>query len=167
MTIPSQVILHDRVLRESETFRPDGIALIESNHRAIYVFESCIGKVTDKVGVWNWVNQPVAIFYQPDPALVPENGSHHFGIYRQRTLDGLPAQVMICNAISCAEPFTGIVADNGDIIYSRYRHDMRTSPDGSVWIDGGRDYTRHDPTKGKLITMQMHREYLYEVIDNG
>lgn len=162
MNIPSQSIVHLRVQRESELWRPDGIAMIEKNHRAIYVFESCIGKSTDKPGMWNWINQPVSIFYQPDPAMVPEGGSHYFGIYRQRRVENLPQEIMICNAISCAEPFTGVVADNGDIIYSRYRHDMRTSPDESVWIDGGRDYLRYDG-KSKLIGLQMHREYLYEV----
>ena len=158
--------VHQRVTRESEIWRPDGIALIEKNHKAIYVFESCIGKDTGKQpGMWNWLNWPCAVFYQPDPAMVPEGGSQYFGIYRRRSHEELPADIMICNAISCAEPFAGIVADNGDIIYSRYRHDMRTSPDGSVWIDVGRDYSRYDPTKGKPIMLQMHHEYFYEVVD--
>jgi hypothetical protein len=37
---------------------------------------------------------------------------------------------------------TGVKADNGDVIYSRYRHDYRTSQDESVFIDGGRDYLK-------------------------
>ena len=157
--------VHERVTRASETITPKGIALLEKSRHAIYVFESCIGEATDKPGIWNWLNWPCAIFYQPNPILVPEGGTPYFGIY-SRKLDevtGDPGGSFICNAISCAEPFQGIVADNGDIIYSRYRHDMRTSPDESVWIDGGRDYSRYDPTKGTLIGLQMFKEYLYEV----
>ena len=36
----------------------------------------------------------------------------------------------------------GIVADNGEVIFSRYRWDYRASEDKSVFIDGGRDYTK-------------------------
>ena len=54
-----------------------------------------------------------------------------------------PSKLMICNAISAVEhPIWGVVAENGDVIYSRFRHDYRWSPDKSVMIDGGRDYTR-------------------------
>ena len=45
------------------------------------------------------------------------------------------------------EPITGIIVDgeNGqEIVYSRFRHDMKTGIDGeeSVGIDGGRDYVK-------------------------
>jgi len=39
-------------------------------------------------------------------------------------------------------PIIGVVADDGEVVYSRYRHDYRSSTDGSVTIDGGRDYLR-------------------------
>jgi len=52
---------------------------------------------------------------------------------------------MISNAISAVEePFFGILAENGDIIYSRHRHDFRESDDKTVFMDGGRDHMRHD-----------------------
>jgi hypothetical protein len=50
--------------------------------------------------------------------------------------------LIISDGISATETFVGIVAENGDIIYSRFRHDYRTSEDKSVSIDGGREYTR-------------------------
>jgi len=69
----------------------------------------------------------------------PVSNSRYFGIYRHP----LNNSIYICDGSSVEElDFTGITADNGDIIYSRTRHDFRTSPDGSVWIDGGRDYVR-------------------------
>jgi hypothetical protein len=50
---------------------------------------------------------------------------------------------MICDAITATqEDIWGVVANDGEVIYSRYRHDYRTSKDGSVMIDGGRDYTK-------------------------
>ena len=35
----------------------------------------------------------------------------------------------------------GIVADNGDIIFSRHPTDYRVSDDGSVWINGSGEHT--------------------------
>ncbi len=61
---------------------------------------------------------------------------------------------MITNAITATETIiTGIKAQNGEIIYSRYRHDYRESKDGSVFIDGGRDYTRH--SGGELVELKI------------
>lgn len=61
---------------------------------------------------------------------------------------------MITNAITATETtITGIKAQNGEIIYSRYRHDYRESADGSVFIDGGRDYTRHGD--GELVELKI------------
>ena len=53
-----------------------------------------------------------------------------------------------------------VMAANGDLIYSVYRHHYHMSPDGSVFIDGGREYTRTnmdavlytlEVKKGKLV----------------
>ncbi len=153
--------VHERVLRESETFTPEGIAITEKKHKARYILESCIGVSQDTPGMWKWLNWPVAVFFQPDMARVPEGGSRYFGIYH-RTMDiDLPATSYICNAISCIEPFTGVVADNGDIIYSHYRHDFRRSPDKSVWVDGGRDYLRYDG-KSEVIGLKIVQGFIYK-----
>ena len=141
--------------KESEIFKPQGIDTIMKKYKALYVCETCIGAPANKPGMWNWLNWPCAIFYQSDEALVPEGGSQYFGVYH-RTMDlALPPTAYICNAISVTkENIVGIVADNGEIIYSRYRHDYRVSSDKSVWIDGGRDYTRYSG-KGNLIDLHI------------
>lgn len=139
------------ILIKSELFTPEGIAKIEAMKKAVYVCETCLQDVNH-----NWVNNPVAVFYNLDPANVPEGGSRWFGMF-WRVTTGLRAedghQLFITNAISAvANPIIGVQAENGDIIYSRYRWDYRTSPDGSVWIDGGRDYTRWGGS-GKLVML--------------
>ena len=61
-----------------------------------------------------------------------------------------------------------VVAANGDVIYSRYRHDYRHSPDGSVWIDGGRDYTRSGVPTGEwdaFVTLRIVEDKLIIVED--
>lgn len=69
----------------------------------------------------------------------PVSNSRYFGLY-QHPMSG---SIYICDGSSIEDlEITGVIANNGDVIYSRTRHDYRYSPDGSVWIDGGRDYTR-------------------------
>ena len=46
----------------------------------------------------------------------------------------------------------GIVADNGDVIYSRYPTERRTSDDGSVWIRGS-DTSSTDPQRRCTLTI--------------
>jgi hypothetical protein len=145
------------VLTKSERFDEDSIARIEEKYEAKYVCETCI---KNRHG---WVNRSVSIFYQPDPSKVPEGGSQWFGLFFARWgfvgMDA-PRRLMICNAITAVEQdITGIVADNGDVIYSRYRHDYRWSPDKSVMIDGGRDYTRHN-MGGELVTLRIVEDKL-------
>lgn len=60
---------------------------------------------------------------------------------------------------------TGIVAADKEIIYSRHRHDYRTSTDGSVWIDGGFSYTRTNKPEC-LIALRIISGKFYHVEDN-
>lgn len=59
----------------------------------------------------------------------------------------------------------GVIADDGEIIYSRYRHDYRTSTDGSTFIDGGRDYVRGG-THGRYIQMKVIDGEFYQLEDH-
>jgi hypothetical protein len=107
------------------------ISKIEQRYRAKYVFESQLKLRSDQ-----WSDFSAAVFYAEEPH--PE-GSNWFGIWVR---DG---RFMISNAISAAEePFFGVLADNGDIIYSRHPRDLRESDDKTVFIDGGRNHCRHD-----------------------
>jgi hypothetical protein len=107
------------------------IAQIEARYRAKYVFESQL-----KLRSYRWSDFSAAVFYAEEPH---PQGSNWFGIWRR---DG---RFMISNAISAVEqPFTGVLAENGDVIYSRSPRDLRESDDKTVFIDGGRDRCRYD-----------------------
>ena len=84
----------------------------------------------------NWSEDNCAdIFYQAVPPI--QGYSNYFGlIYRNHNLYILSGASAVVGVIN------GIQAEDGEIIYSRYRHDYRTSTDGSVFIDGGRDYVK-------------------------
>lgn len=103
---------------------------VEKQKNARFVCEVCCRTKSGE-----WAEEPIAVFYQEVPPN-PEY-SHYFGLFiRGDSLYITGGQ----SAVN--DPLIGIVADNGDVIYSAYRHDFRTSPDKSVWIDGGRDYVR-------------------------
>lgn len=147
-----------KILNESEIFSAESIARIEKMKHAKYVCETCLrGKGS------GWVNMAVAIFWNKDPANIPAGGSAWFGLYYRVDpylgveLDGDPQrQLMITNAFSATEkPIIGVVAVNGDVIYSRYRHDYRKSPDGTAMVDGGRDYLKTGPFGLGTVELQI------------
>jgi len=106
------------------------IAKAEAHYNARYIGQMCL---RTKDGMW--ANEPAEIFYQDVPPV--EGYSHYLALFVRGR------QLYVTSGESAASgSITGVVADNGAIIYSRYRHDYHTSSDGSVWIDGGRDYTR-------------------------
>lgn len=114
---------------ESEYSNVFDIKKVEEIRNAKYVGDFCI-----KTPNGNWSDMPVAVFYQETP---PEGYGHYFGLF---TRNGSP---LICDASSTVGiPIAAVQADDGEIIYSRFRHDFRTSRDGTVSIDGGRDYTK-------------------------
>lgn len=111
----------------------DGIVKVENKYGAKFLGPYCIRDKRE-----SWSEQPVDVFYQPNPD-TSKGHSEYFGIY----MDALAGSVYICNAQTAfSEPMTGIVADNGQVVVSRWRHECRRSLDGSVTIDGGRDYVR-------------------------
>lgn len=119
-----------RIRNESELLTPDQIVAIEAEKNATFVCEACI-----KVGS-SWENKPSAIFYCPTPH--PVSHSHYFAVTRD-----ILGSYVVTNGQSAADVIIiGIIAQNGDIIYSRYCHDCRTSEDGTASIDGGRDYVK-------------------------
>lgn len=112
-----------------ETTLPISIKKAEELKDAKYIGDFCL---RNKSGGWS--ESPVAVFYQPNP---PKNFSKYFGLF----LAG--DNLFITNAESAfAEPIQGLVGSNGEVVYSRYRHDFRSLSDGSGAIDGGRDYVK-------------------------
>jgi len=108
-----------------------------------------------------WTDAPSAIFWQetpPDPTF-----SHYFALFRKMVL-GLngpeDGPLYIASGQSAVDdPLTGIVASNGDVVYSAYRHDFRHSPDQSVFIDGGRDYVRCS-VPAKMVQIKIVKDKL-------
>jgi len=111
------------------------IELAEKKYNATYIGDFCLDVNHNSDKPKNWTEQPFAVFWQENPQ---PGHNHYFGLYIR---DGF---VYITNATSAAEGhWDGMVADDGEIIYSRFRHDFRESTDHSVIVDGGRDYFKH------------------------
>ena len=106
------------------------IAKVEAKYNAKFVGQFCL---KDKHG--NWVNNPADVYWQATP---PQPGySNYFALIVQGgTLYITGAAIVESTIIDAVE------ADDGEILYSRYRHHYINSKDGSCFIDGGRDYTR-------------------------
>lgn len=131
-----------------------GIKHFEKQYPSTYVADLCL---KDKYG--NWANEPAAIFYQETP---PQPGfSNYFAVVVREQ------QTFITSGESAvSEPIIGIQADDGEVIFSRYRHDFRNSTDKSVFIDGGRDYTKHN-NPARLVEINIvDGEMLVKPIDN-
>lgn len=105
------------------------IKVFEKEYNAKYVLETCL-----KYKDGGWVNSPAAIFYTEK---AHPKGSNYFAVYYDGSTlmitDGLPA---IKDVI-----FFGLEAE-GEVVYSRYRHDNREGKNGA-FVDGGRDYFRY------------------------
>jgi len=107
---------------------------IKERYPGTYIADLCI---KDKYG--NWLNQPAAIFYQENP---PHGYSNYFAI-----LHNPMGSLVITSGASAVEgEIVAAIAENGQPIISAYRHDYKLSDDGSVFIDGGRDYLRTNTT---------------------
>lgn len=122
-------------------FGKEGIQKIEYQYNSKYMGYWCI---KNSKGEWN--EQPVDIFYQPEPD--HEKGhTNYFGMFHRN------GHVMITDGESAfSVPITGIATDTGEVLVSRYRHDC-VMKDGYM-IDGGRDYLRLGE-KGKIITIKV------------
>jgi len=120
-----------RILTDCSFLSEKQIEKIAGKYNATYVFESQL-----KLRGGNWSDFSAAVFYTEIPH--PE-GSNWFGIWDNA------GKYMISNAISAVEePFFGILGRNGDVIYSRHRHDLRETDDKSGFISGGRGHAGHD-----------------------
>jgi hypothetical protein len=105
-------------------------AVAEEKKNAKYVGDFCL-----KTAHGTWAEQPVALFWQEKPPV--EGYSNYFGLFM------VGGDLYITGGQSAVDVIIdGVIANDGEIIYSRYRHDCRFSKDGSAMIDGGRDYTR-------------------------
>lgn len=107
------------------------IKKVEVKYGAQYIGDFCLKDVNG-----NWSDRPAAVFYQPNPNKALGH-TNYFGLIIQN------GSLYITKGDSAfEEPIGAYLASNGEIIYSRFGHDFRTSSDGSVTVDGGRWYGR-------------------------
>lgn len=121
--------------------------LINANHQ--FTAEEIVKVNVEKNAKWvadmEYKGKLMSVFYQAEPA---EGHSNYFALfwawdYLDPKHGPMNTRLMITDGAWIEEAeITGIEADNGDVIYSHYRHHYHTSEDGSVFIDGGREYTR-------------------------
>lgn len=110
---------------------------VEDVRQCRYVGDFCL-----RTRDGGWSEQPAAVFWQetpPDPSY-----SNYFGLTRRMEIGENGPQwgaLLITGAGCVAEGvWWGQRAADGEIIYSRWRHDYRRSADGTAMVDGGRDY---------------------------
>ena len=136
----------------SAAFSDENIKKLEKFYNARYVCDAGLDKV----------DLPSAIFWQDNP---PHDYSNYLCVYRtDPVLANDPFIWVRSGAFILDREIIGAVADNGDVIFSRFRHDFRESADGSVWIDGGHHYVRTAPGT-KLVELRVIKDKL-EIVEN-
>lgn len=108
-----------------------GIARVEKAYKCRFVAE------------WNIINsdgrvmtQPVLLFWNDIPH---DKGSNWMGMYR----DSVDSNWYVRDGITASRlPIECVVSNDKQVLFSKNRHDFRTSHDRSITVDGGRDYTR-------------------------
>jgi hypothetical protein len=130
-----------KICNEPILFNQEQADIICKTRNAEYVVD------TEQNGI------PCAVYYGATPH--PDSGSRYFALY----WTPYTKELMITSGAFVEEQeFDGIIADNGDIIFSRSRHDYRVSDDESVWIDGGREYTRRPlVTTDRMVRLTVHK----------
>lgn len=130
---PTQTVYQEgerRFVRFTGTELPIDLMAVEEKYNAQFVGDFCI---KDRNG--NYTTNVAAVFWQPTPPAPHTN--EYFALFIQQ------GSLYIADGTSAVEkPIDAIIAANGEIVYSRHRHDYRVSSDGSVTVDGGRDYMR-------------------------
>jgi hypothetical protein len=82
------------------------------------------------------------IYYQYNP---PKDYSHYFGIgITYSTDDDDKPIIFITSAKKMEDVKISAVTENdtNEIIFSRFRHDYRSTTSGKISVDGGQDYIR-------------------------
>ena len=104
-------------------FPDEVIEQVEQNYNCRYVTE------------WHLDNkQMVLLFWNDTPH---PKGSNWMGVY------GSGDHLYVCDGIAASRlPVCCMVSNDKQVLFSKTRHDFRSSHDGSVTVDGGREYLR-------------------------
>ena len=125
----------------------EGVAKIEELKHATYMGHWCIK--TEH----GWSERPVDVFYVAKPDK-KKGHKHYFGILLR---DG---QTFICDATSAfSEPMTGVLAADGEVLVSRYRHDCQMK--NGIMVDGGRDYLRSSASVNLMTVTVNNAEFSF------
>lgn len=110
------------------------IKTLESIRKFKYVMETQI-----KNSKGEWINQPMAIFYNEKKH---PQGSNYAALFTEKDPETNGVNLFIADGLSAVDGvvFQGLEAE-GEVVYSRYRHDYREVKNGA-FVDGGRDYFR-------------------------
>jgi hypothetical protein len=103
------------------------IEKIEKDRNCRFVCEWNV-KQDDKI-----LNDPMLIFWSDIPHPQGSNWMALFYYNDWFVRDGITASQL---------PIECVVSNDKQVLFSKSRHDFRSSNDGSVSVDGGRDYTR-------------------------
>jgi hypothetical protein len=116
------------ISNNSEIFMPKDIGKIEKIKMAKYVIDC------------EYRGHQTAVFYADDPH--PVSKSRYFALYYSYVMEDKPNLMITDGSFIEFQKIMAAVSDDEEIIFSRHRHDFVKSKDGSVFIDGGRDYIR-------------------------
>lgn len=104
----------------------------------------------------------VEVFYADKPH--PVSGSRYFALY----YSGEDNTLMITDGSFIeSQEIEGVATTSGEIVFSRHRHDFRSSRDGSVFVDGGRAYTRTNVLDASRRVPLVVRDGVLKVKDEG
>ena len=125
----------------------DGINKIEDYYNAKFMGSWCI---KDKFGNWN--DEPVDVFFQYEPDET-KGETNYFGVFKGYDAEG-KMNIYICDATSAfLEPIYGVLADDGEVLISRYRADKKEK--NNHMIVGGRDFIQKSE-HSKVIEVAVH-----------
>jgi hypothetical protein len=119
------------LIREPYVLTKEGVKKVEELKNAKWLLD------TEHKGV------PVSVFWQDVPH---PKGSNFFALYYYDA-GGVDTLMIIDGAFITKQKIKAVMLLNGDVIYSRYRHDYFEHR--GIAIDGGRDYLKvsGDPHK--------------------
>lgn len=121
--------------KESALFSEENLKVISNLKKAEYVCD------TEHNGIL------CSVFYQYHP---PETFDNYFALY----YDENKRLMITSGSFIKAQTLDAVVSKEGEVLFSRYRHDYRKSKDGTVSIDGGREYTRAHGPRLELIVKE-------------
>lgn len=121
------------------------VKAIEDKFDAIYV-----GEFPAMAQPGWYTSVPCRVFFSKNPDYA-KGHQDYFGIIS----DNEGIRIFSMQWIKDKE-IIGVVADDGEVVISRCRHDFSTSRDGSVHIDGGFDYC-HTNRVDRLIRLKFDK----------